>query len=57
MPDVADGEAYVLGYGRVFGDFQGFSNSSWVPLLDASDEVGFFPVDGVVFGMGMLDDG
>ena len=57
LPDVADGEADVLRHGMVFGDFQGFSNASWVPLFDVGDEVGFFPVDCVVFGVGMLDDG
>ena len=41
----------------MFGDFQGFSNASWVPLFEAGVEVGFCPVDGVVFGVGMLDDG
>ena len=41
----------------MFGDFQGFSNASWVPLVDAGDEVSFFPVDDVVLGVGMFDDG
>ncbi|XP_022090173.1 monocarboxylate transporter 3-like [Acanthaster planci] len=57
LPDVADGEADVLRHDGVFGDFQGFSNASWVPLFDTSDEVGFFQVDDVVFGVGMFDDG
>ena len=34
----------------------GFPDATWVPMLDAGDELGLVPVDGVVFGVGVLDN-
>ena len=37
-------------------DLDSFPDAAWVPVLDAGDEFGLVPVDGVVFGVGVLDD-
>ena len=51
MPDAADVEDNVLGYGVMLVDFDGFSDVSWVPYVDWSDEFGFLPVDDVVLAV------
>ena len=51
MPNAADVEANVLGYGVMLVDFDGFSDASWVPSVDWSDEFGFLPVDDVVLAV------
>lgn len=56
MPDVVDVKAWVLGYGVVSVNFDGFSDSPGVPVSDVGDEVAVVPVDAVVFLLGMLDD-
>ena len=33
-----------------------FPDATWVPVLDAGDELGLVPVDGVVFGVGVFDN-
>ena len=38
-------------------DLDSFPDAAWVPVLYAGDEFGLVPVDGVVFGVGVLDDG
>ena len=35
LPDVTDGESNDLGNSVVLEDLQGFSDASWVPVLDA----------------------
>ena len=37
-------------------DLDSFPDAAWVPVLYAGDEFGLVPVDGVVFGVGVLDD-
>ena len=57
MPDAADVEANVLGYGVMLVDFDGFSDVSWVPYVDWSDEFGFLSVlDDVVLAVLVLDN-
>ena len=51
MPNAADVEANVLGYGVMLVDFDGFSDASWVPSVDWSDEFGFLSVDDVVLAV------
>ena len=55
-PHVADVNSYVLGDGVVSVNLDSFPDATWVPVLDAGDELGLVPVDGVVFGVGVLDD-
>ena len=55
-PYVADVNSYVLGDGVVSVNLDSFPDATWVPVLDAGDELGLVPVDGVVFGVGVLDD-
>ena len=51
MPDAADVEANILGYGVMLVDFDGFSDASWVPSVDWNDEFSFLPVDDVVLAV------
>ena len=51
MPNATDVEANVLGYGVMLVNFDGFSDASWVPSVDWSDEFGLLPVDDLVLAV------
>ena len=51
MPNAADVEANVLGYGVMLVDFDGFSDASWVPSVDWNNVFGFLPVDDMVLAV------
>ena len=57
VPDTVDVKAWVLGYGVVLVDLNGFSDPSGVPMSDGGDEVTFIPVNVVELLLCVLDDG
>ena len=38
-------------------DLDGFSDASWVPSVDRNDELCVFPINDVVLGMRVFDNG